>query len=57
MKLPGSRTLAFPRFLFSSVLLILTLLICFFAGKEFLLQRQPEPIYPSPGLTFQKKIE
>lgn len=56
MRLTGSRPLPFPRFFFSSGLLILTLLICFLAGREFLLQRKPEPIYPSPGLTSKKKL-
>lgn len=40
----------------SSTLLILILIISFLAGKEFLNHRQPEPIFPSLGLSYQKKL-
>lgn len=51
-----TKKLFIPRFFFSFILLILTFIISFLAGREFLDQRQPEPIFPSPGLTHQRKL-
>lgn len=51
-----SQKIFIPRFFFSCILLILTLVISYLAGREFLNQRQSEPIFPSLGLTRQKKL-
>lgn len=45
-----------PKFFFSSILLILSLIISYLAGREFLYQRRAEPIFPSPDLSCQKKL-
>jgi len=44
------------RFFSPLCFLFLALIISFLAGQQFSRQRQPEPIYPSAGLTAQKKL-
>ena len=44
------------RFFSPLCFLFLALIISFLAGKQFHLQYQPEPIFPSAGLTAQKKL-
>ncbi len=38
------------------LLLLLTVSVCFFSGKNFLTMREEEAIYPSPYLTAQKSL-
>ncbi len=56
MRLRLIKKFFFPRLSLTIVLLILTLIIAFLAGKEFLVQRQSEPIFPSSGLSYHKKL-
>lgn len=42
--------------LFPCFLGVITLLIAYLSGRQFEEMRQSEPIYPSPGLTGQKKL-
>ncbi len=45
-----------PSRLSSVILLLLTAYICYQSGRQFLVMHQNEPIYPSSGLTAQKKL-